>query len=72
MGAYGGYPHQNKGAGQMRIRGLLWVLRDRKTEGLHVTEGGLRRSREAEAAQLVREQRAELARQRAERETRES
>ena len=52
----------------MKIRGLYHVLRDRETEGIVLTAGGLRRKREREAAQLVREQRAELARQREERE----
>lgn len=55
----------------MKIRGLRHILRDRKDEGIVVTSEGLRRKREREAAQLVREQRAELARQREERAARE-
>jgi DNA-binding PadR family transcriptional regulator len=48
----------------MKIRGLYHVLRDRKEDGLVFTEEGLRRKRDREQAQLVREQRAEIARQR--------
>lgn len=52
----------------MRIRSPYWAIRNRKRDGLHFTEAGMRRRREADAAALVREQRAELARQKAERE----
>lgn len=52
-----------------RFRGLYRVIRDRD-EGIHLTERGLGRHRERDHAGLVREQREELARQRAEREQR--
>jgi hypothetical protein len=43
-----------------RFRGLYRIIRDRE-EGIHLTERGLERHREREHAQLVREQRDELA-----------
>lgn len=52
----------------MKIRGLYHVIKGRNEDGLVLTEGGLRRKREREQARLVREQRAELERQRLARE----
>ena len=54
----------------MGMRGLYHVFKGRHEDGLVWTQGGLRRKRAREQAQLVREQRADLARQREERDRR--
>lgn len=52
----------------MGLRGLYHIYKGRHEDGIVWTQGGLKRKREREQAQLVREQRADLARQQAERE----
>lgn len=51
----------------MGVRGIYWIIKGRKEDGIVFTTGGLRRKREREQARLVREQRAELRRQQRER-----
>ena len=52
----------------MGLRGIYHIIKGRHEDGIVLTQGGLKRKREREQAQLVREQRAELERQRLERE----